>query len=467
MKRWIKWIILVIVLVLAVGLVVGYQQMLPTFHVATGYTAKAICSNHFLTGQDVDTIAAELPSNPLVPFLRTKVDEEERFVSVTLVGLAGQRAVYREGLGCTLMAGGGGKGAKTQISDLIQPSALDPNTPWPVGEAVSLDDLPAGVDGERLNAVLDDWFSEPDPTKPRRTRAVVIVKDGQIIAERYADGFTKDTPMLGWSMTKSVTNALIGILVKQGKLSLDQNAPVPEWSDPADPRHAITLDQLMRMSSGLAFSEDYADLTTGVTQMLYNTDDMPAYAAAAPLEAEPGGTWNYSSGTANIVSRIVRDTVGGSEEDYLTYPRTALFDRIGMTSAVMEPDASDTFVGSSYMYATARDWARFGLLFLQDGMWEGERILPEGWVDYSITPTPLSVGEYGAHWWLNAGEPDQPDTKKWPDLPTDLYRASGHDGQTVTIIPSSDLVIVRLGVSRDDETWDLGAFTADVLEVVP
>ena len=197
--------------------------------------------------------------------------------------------------------------------------------------------------------------------------------------------------MLGWSMTKSVTNALIGILVKQGKLSLDQLAPVPEWSDPADPRHAITLDQLMRMSSGLEFSEDYADLTTGVTQMLYNTDDMGAYAAAAPLEAEPDGVWNYSSGTANIVSRIVRDTVGGSDEEYLTFPRRALFDPIGMTSAVMEPDASDTFVGSSYMYATARDWARFGLLFLQDGMWEGERILPEGWVDYSITPTPLSA----------------------------------------------------------------------------
>ena len=147
MKRWIKWIVLLIVLVFVVGLVVGYQQMLPTFHVATGYTAKAICSNHFLTGQDVDTIAAELPSNPLVPFLRTKVDEDERFVSVTLVGLAGQRAVYREGLGCTLLAGGGGEGAKTQISDLIQPSALDPNTPWPAGEAVSLDDLPPDVDG--------------------------------------------------------------------------------------------------------------------------------------------------------------------------------------------------------------------------------------------------------------------------------------------------------------------------------
>ncbi len=221
------------------------------------------------------------------------------------------------------------------------------------------------------------------------------------------------------------------------------------------------------MSSGLEFSEDYADLTTGVTQMLYNTDDMGAYAAAAPLEAEPDGAWNYSSGTANIVSRIVRDTVGGSDQDYLMFPRRVLFDRIGMASAVMEPDASDTFVGSSYMYATGRDWARFGLLFLQDGMWDGERILPEGWVDYSTTPTPLSFGEYGAHWWLNAGEPGQPETKEWPDLPADIYRASGHDGQSVTVIPSRDMVIVRLGVSRDDETWDLGEFLADILEAVP
>jgi hypothetical protein len=179
-------------------------------------------------------------------------------------------------------------------------------------------------------------------------------------------------------MTKSVTNALVGILVGQGKLSVDEPAPVPEWSGPDDPRGAITLDQMLRMSSGLEFGEIYEDPRSDVCLMLFSVRDAAAYAADKPLETGPGGKWYYSSGTTNIISRIVRDSVGGTQADYFAFPRRALFDRIGMRSAIIEPDPSGTFVGSSYMYATARDWARFGLLYLQDGVWEGERILPEG-----------------------------------------------------------------------------------------
>lgn len=443
---------------LVLALVGGYLYMLPTFKVATGYTAKAVCSYHFLTGQGLDAIVAELPSNPLVPFLRPQVDESKGEATVTLWGWAAkQKAILRPGLGCTLLTGKGP--FETNIVNLPVAASLDPNQPWPVGDAITMEKSPA------LEAVLDKWFQDPDPGNPRRTRAVLVVKDGQIIAERYGEGFDKDTLFQGWSMTKSVTGALIGVLVEQGRLDIHSPAPVPEWQGANDPRKAITTDQLIRMSSGLEFNEDYGDLTDGVTQMLYNQGDMAAYAANKPLAGAPDTIWNYSSGTANILSRIVRDTVGGDITNYWTFPQQSLFHRIGMTSAILEADASGTFVGSSYMYTTGRDWARFGLLYLQDGVWNGERILPEGWVDYSRTATPPSLGEYGGLWWLNKGEPGKPETREWPGLPDDLYYASGHDGQDVVIFPSQNMVVVRLSVSRGG-SWDMEEFLADIMAAV-
>lgn len=261
-----------------------------------------------------------------------------------------------------------------------------------MGDLIPKTELPTGVDKVKLAEAMDKAFSEPDPKKPRRTRAVVVVYDGRIIAERYAPGFSQSTPLLGWSMTKSVTNALIGILVGQGRLLIQEPAPVPEWSGADDPRGAITLDQLLRMSSGLKFIEEYTK-NSDATCMLFGTHDTAAYAASQPLETEPDSKWSYSSGTANILSRLVRHTIGGTSADYFAFPRRALFNRIGMRSAIMEPDASGTFVGSSFMYATVRDWARFGLLYLQDGVWEGTQILPEGWVDYSRRPTPKAPRE--------------------------------------------------------------------------
>ena len=316
-----------------------------------------------------------------------------------------------------------------------------------------------------LEAVLDKWFQDPDPGNPRRTRAILVVKDGQIIAERYGKGFDKDTRFQGWSMTKSVTEALLGILVKQGKLDIHVPTPVPEWQGADDPRKAITIDQLIHMSSGLEFNEDYGNLAYGVTQMLYNQSDMAFYAASKPLYAPPDTVWYYSSGTANILSRIIRDTFSGDITAYWAFPQEALFHRINVNSAILEPDASGTFVGSSYMYTTARDWARFGMLYLQDGIWNGARILPEGWVDYTRTPTPLSSGEYGGMWWLNVGEPGKPETKDWPDLPDDIYYAEGHDGQDVGIFPSQNMIVVRLSVSRNG-SWDMAEFLADVMAAV-
>ena len=240
----------------------------------------------------------------------------------------------------------------------------------------------------RCNASWKLLSPNPIRKRLRRTRAIVVLRDGEIVAEQYAPGFSAATPLPAWSMTKSVLNALIGILVGEQRLSITDTALLPQWQPP-DPRAAITLEDLLRMRSGLKFSEVYANFSSDVIEMLFNQPDAARYAARQPLDFAPGTTWSYASGTSNILSAIVRRVVG--EPDYWDWPRRVLFDPLGMPSAILEPDASGTFVCSSFMLATARDWARFGQLFLQDGVWNGQRILPDGWVSFSTTPTAQST----------------------------------------------------------------------------
>jgi CubicO group peptidase (beta-lactamase class C family) len=396
-----------------------------------------------------------------------KVERDNNTATASIFGLVKRTVVYRPGLGCTLALDISEDDLKKQKGPEPAPVSKDElNMLWPKGEAVTKD-LPPGVDGEQLERALDGAFTEPDPEASRHTRAVVVVYDGRIVAERYAPGFSRDTPLIGWSMTKSVTNAMVGILVHKGMLNINDPAPVPEWRKSGDPRKIITTDQLLRMSSGLEFHEEYeSDPNSDCNVMLFVYPDAAAFAADKPLELEPDGKWSYSSGTTNIISRIVRHTLEKANMDYLSFPRDSLFDKLGMRSAVIEPDPSGTFIGSSNMYATARDWSRFGLLYLQDGVWEGERVLPEGWVDYSTTPTPEAPPNrsYGAQWWLNRGGKD-----RWmPRLPQDLYSARGHEGQFVTVIPSRNVVVVRLGYTVNHKAhWDHESFLLDILKALP
>jgi CubicO group peptidase (beta-lactamase class C family) len=439
----------------------------------TGYLAKVLCSAVFVAGREpADVIATDLDIFDYA-LIRGEVDVERRTATASnigplsrTIGSYSRTAVYREGLGCTLANDVSVDELRRQLEGVAieRLTAVPVDRPWPEGDRV---DPPTGVDAAVLEAALDQGFSEPDPDRPRLTRAVVAVHRGRIVAERYADGFSKDTELVGWSMTKSVTNALVGILVGRGALDLDAPAPVPEWSSPDDPRHAISLDQLMRMSSGLEFVETYDDRPdSDVNVMNYTKPDVAAFAASKPLQAPPDTRWHYSSGTSNIVSRIVRGAV--DEDDYWSFPRRELFNRVGMSSAVLEPDASGTFVGSSYMYATARDWARFGLLYLRDGVWSGQRVLPEGWVKYSTTPTPTGTPgvSYGAQFWLNVESPPGSGRRWLPFLPDDTFAARGYAGQLVVVIPSRDLVVVRLGHSRGAEFPSLLDFMPRVLEAV-
>ena len=437
--------------------------------VAAAYKAKILCSAVFVSKRD----PAEVQKQELKAFpFPTKVNYEDKSVTVTVgMGMPNQKAIYREGLGCTCAINYTEEHIQAQITG--DPTPLPPNLSkqkllWPEGDLVSTENLPPEIDMEKLNAAVEKTFTEPDPKKIRETRAIVVVYKGRIINERYAPGFSKDTPLIGWSMTKSITNALVGILVSKGKLSIKNPAPVAEWSGPKDPRAAITIDQLLRMSSGLDFVEVYTDLLSDTPFMLFGTPDSAGFTASKPLEVEPDTRWRYISGSPNLVCRIIRQALGGPLANYFAFPRRALFDKIGMQSAVLEPDATGTFVGSSFSYATARDWARFGLFYLQDGIWSGERILPEGWVKYTTTPTPTSPkGEYGAYWWLNAGNPIGSDNRTFPNLPSDIYWASGYEGQNVIVIPSSDLVLVHLGSSSPPTgAWNFEQFVAGVLDAI-
>ncbi|QRR08233.1 serine hydrolase [Burkholderia sp. MS455] len=426
--------------------------------IATGYAAKALCSGVFVSGRpaasviDVDIMAGV---HPLLKLVRPSLDPDHHRAMATFAGFAGREADFRPGLGCTLALG---------PSSATLPGAL-PLLPDPPPAPAA---PPAGIDAHKLQTALDRAFDEPDPARPRRTRAVVVMWRGQVIAERYAPGFTADTPLPGWSMTKTVTAALVGMLVALHKLSLDASALLPEWRGSGDPRAAVTLDELLRMTSGLQFNEDYDDPLSDVAVMLFTQPDTARFASAKPLAATPGTQWYYSSGTSAIIARVMREAMGGSDDDYLAFPRRALFAPLGMRSAVFEPDASGTLGSSSYMYASARDWARFGQLLLQDGEWNGQRLLPAGWVRYLTRATPQSPHqEFGAHLWVKVPEPFNERDPHASAMPADAFHAVGHEGQFVSVVPSHQLVVVRLGLSRPESAWNHDAFLARVLDAVP
>jgi CubicO group peptidase (beta-lactamase class C family) len=313
-----------------------------------------------------------------------------------------------------------------------------PTEVWPSGEA------PAEVD---VDGLLAELFDNPDQFGD--TYAAIVIQHGRLLAERYGGElvhFDRDaepvevtTRLLSWSMAKSMVHAAIGILVGEGRLDVDAPAPIAAWHEqPDDARASITVQQMLEMRDGLAFQEAYTlDAPSDVVAMLFGDgkDDMVAYAAARPIAHDPGTHFNYSSGTSVLLSRVIGDVVGGGEDGMRAFLHGSLFDRIGMRSVDPRFDPAGTFIGSSYVYAPAQDFARFGLLYLRDGVWDGERILPEGWVDHGRTVRSYDAEDdryYGAHWWA-AGD----------DLET--FFANGYEGQSIMCVPALDLLVVRLG----------------------
>jgi CubicO group peptidase (beta-lactamase class C family) len=414
--------------------------------VATGFVANVLCSETFVSGQEPDRIftdtTAAMPGVGLITWgMAYRVDRHSKDVTVTLFGLGKSHAVYHGELGCTLDHGepatevtvpAEGKPQLALLPEIAEPSPVSPATP-------------------QLAEALDRAFAEPKTPPFRRTRAIVVVEDGRVIAERYADGYGIDTPLLGFSATKSVTSALIGILVRQGKLVLDQPAPVAAWQSDDDPHHAITVDHLLRHTAGLALGSSL-DASLGaalepVNRMKFMESDKAAYAESMPLETPPGTAWKYHDGNTIILSHLIRNATGGHPADVLRFARSELFDPLGMHHVTLEFDGAGTPEGSTQLLASARDWARFGLLYLNDGVVGGRRILPEGWVNYSASPTPGGWVGYGAGFWTNHGDSFGANYRVARGMPRDAFFAKGTIGQYVIIIPSERLVIVRLGRS--------------------
>jgi len=439
-----------------------------TIRLGSAYAAKTVCSGVFISGRSLEDIyATDMGAASQIPIGMIEVDETDRSVTVR-VGPISRTAVYRENCGCTVAQEMTVDELRSQpVGEPFVRPVKDKNMPWPVGDAEPPAAAVEGIDTVALANAIDFAFVNASTKEAWGTRALVVVHNGNLIAERYADGFHKDMPLTSWSMTKTVVATLVGILVGDDQLDIHARAGVPEWSDENDLRAAITLDQLLRMSSGLKFQEEYSSTPSDVVRMLFEQPDTAAFAASMPLEADPDTKWHYSSGTTNIISRIVRDTIGGDQETYYRFVHERLFDPLGMTSATMEADASGTLVGSSFMYCTPRDWARFGQFLGQDGVWNEQRMLPEGWVRYMTTPTPdAPQGMYGAQIWLNAGEPGDPANRRLPDCPTDLFYLSGFDGQRVFVIPSRGAVIVRMGLTPDTIDYPWNDLVSKILAVL-
>ena len=436
-KRSILRIVGAVLLVAVLGGCVYLNSLMP---IITGYAAKNLASDVFVSGREPADVEALDLHFSFIKFTRNRVDFENRTVTSRFLW-SKATALYRDGYGVTLLRGSKAMERLKAQSFPLPPEAKGTETLLPGDPALAARLEPIA------KALVDDHAYNGTPF------AFVVLHEGAIVAERYRKGITADTRLLSWSMGKSFTNALVGLMAGDGLVDIHAPMDIPQWQD--DNRKAITLNDLMQMQSGLEWNENYGN-RSDVNLMLHREEDMGLFALSKPLMAKPGTHWYYSSGSTNIVMRYLRGKFA-SDTEFLAYIRSRLFEPLGIRNACFEPDMSGTPVGSSYLYVTARDYARFGQLYLDDGLVGPTRILPEGWVSYTRTPASDSQGGYGAFFWLNQN-------KKCPDAPEDMFSCQGHDGQEIYIIPSRDLVVVVLGYSpKPDHVIDFNALLRDII----
>ncbi len=425
-----------------------------------GINAKILCSGVFFQGrsaeQHIEEDLARFGHFGWGEDFEYEVDRVAGRVTLTAAGGQSRSAKYNGDQGCAILPEGADD-VFFEPSEVGLPMAHPEAVDWPTGDRRSTLPMPEEVDVGALESALDYAFEEGAYTPYQNTRAVVVVHKGRIIAERYAPGWTHDAPQLSWSQGKSITSALIGVLVEQGELTLEQPAPIAEWAE--DARARIRIVDLLQMSSGLDFNNWGIGRPWSLSpenrhfRIYHDAVDVFDLATGVPPEFPPGRIWRYRNSDPLTLGRIVREKAELRGERYHAFPWIHLFDRVGIRNAVLETDAWGNFILSGFDYMSARDWARFGLLHLWDGVWDGERILPEGWRDFVSTPAPAddSMG-YGGLFWLNAGG-------RFGRIPSDAFWSAGFMGQYTFVIPSRDVVIVRLGPSP-------GSFDPYIDEVV-
>jgi len=444
MKKRLKYSIIFLLISI---LILGYIYY-PALNIVTGYSSKNMASGVFMANRDQFSMMDN--DNGFFPISLAKYDinKEEQSVTSSLFGLMKRKSIYVEGLGAVLVD-------KNQINqlDLKVPNRFktDSNLPYPYGDLPQKDTLFDEVNYEILEKAVENAF-DTKGEKLKQTRAVLVIYKDHIIAEKYENGFDKKSLMHGWSMTKSFASTMYGILQRKEGFDLNSITGLKKWKN--DERSNITYRNLLEMNSGLEWDEAYFNISD-VTKMLYLTDDMGQLQIDKPLVGLPNETWNYSSGTSNLLSGPLLREQFNSHQEYLDFWYEELLDKIGMHSAIVEVDQVGNYIGSSYAWATTRDWAKFGLLYLHEGNWNGEQVLDSSFVKYVAAPTNSSEGRYGAQFWLNAGA-------YFPDAPLDIYYSSGFKGQYVFIIPSENLVIVRTGL-KGDPKFDVNEFLKEII----
>lgn len=429
---------------------------------AAGYKAAFLCSDLFTAGLSPEQVAADDLSRIYVELrqpvaeLPAEIDAGTRRVAVRFApDLPPRVAVWRPGLGCVQLPPGADPAMADQIPGLTVPlpatAELDAR-PWPDGDTGAEADAPAPA---ALGTVVADAFDRITYDEATETTAVLVVQGGRIVAERYREGYGPHTPQRTWSVGKSLAATVLGVAVRQGLIRLEDPAGVPEWSRPGDPRQAITFANLLHMSSGL-HTEGPGNRTDDV---YFGGTLVAERPAGLPLEAPPGARWRYANNDTLLAMRGLRAALG-DDARHLAFPFVELFWKIGMTRTTPETDWNGDFVFSSQVWTTARDLARLGLLYLNDGVWNGERLLPEGWTRWVATPAPAqpdSGPRYGGHFWIHG--PDQ-------GLPEGTSAALGNRGQYLVIVPSRDVLVIRRGfdsVGPGGAQFDIARFTADVL----
>ena len=422
----------------------------PQLDLISGFAAKSVASCHFIDGRSAAQIRAEDNDIPKVNWYSEQVDEAAKKVMANVYGLKPRTAIYRPGLGATLVEDLSQPIDQT-VPQRTQPSLADKDFPY--GDRNPIDKTIKGVDYAKLQQAVD-WAFDAENAKGKRSRAVVVIYKDKVIAEKYAKGYTEKSKLLGWSMTKSITATYYGILAQQNRLKLTDRLNIPSWN--TDRRHCIQLQHLLQMNSGLEWEERY-DKICDATLMLFQNPKMSTAQMNKPLLYQPLTHWNYSSGTTNLLSAYLENYFP-THQDYMNFWYSGLLDRIGMYSALVEVDPSGHYVGSSYSWATGRDWGKFGLLYLHQGNWNGDQVFSPDWVRFVTTPTPTSNGHYGGHFWLNAGG-------FFPDVPRNMYYCSGFQGQMVAVFPTADLVVVRLGLVENPK-FDGNRFFKQILDAV-
>ncbi|ARV15715.1 serine hydrolase domain-containing protein [Polaribacter sp. SA4-12] len=438
MKIFKRLLLLLLVFVL-ITVIYNYSKL----NILAGYSAKNTASSVFVANRTlVFTDSTDNSFSP-VNLASDEVDLKTNTATSSVFGLLTRKAVIRKGLGSVLTLE-----KSDETADYLIPkrAAADNTTPYPFGNGPQKDTVFANVNYQKLNLAVDSLFQ-----KRNKSRAVIVIYKDQIISEKYADGFTKESKILGWSMTKSILSTVFGVLQHQGKINVQDKAPIESWQN--DARKNITINNLLQMNSGLEWDENY-DKISDATKMLFLDRDMTKMQENKPLVGKPNQSWNYSSGTTNLLSGILRSQFK-THQEYLDFWYSDFIDKIGMSSMVLEADLSGNYVGSSYSWATARDWGKFGLLYLKNGNWNGEELFTKDWVDYITTPTQTSEGIYGAQFWLNADG-------GFKDVPKNMYYSDGYQGQRVYVLPDNDMVIVRFGLRNFDEN----EFLKGILESV-